>query len=297
MWNREYIESVEVRAKEQVNVGTRGEFYDATGALRDMIQSHVHQLLALTAMEPPARLTGDAFRDAKAAVLRAAKTLTPDEVMSHVVRAQYTEGNSGGERVPGYRNLDEVAPNSTTETYVAIRTEIENERWQGVPFSLISGKALSEKDTSISVTFKKLSPQYIASLQTKAPELYEHLKGRTDDISANLTIQIDPKPGVRVEIEDTVVSYFEDHVESAELGPYARLIDEAAQGDHGFFVRADELSEMWEKVDAIRLGWSAQPVTDLPTYPAGSQGPAAAQALLKKAATPIATTSTSVPQV
>ncbi len=278
IWNRNYVSSVQITAAETLGVEGRGGYYDAAGALRDMIQNHVLNLLALVAMEPPATPDADAIRTEKYKVFAAIEPPSPDEVPAMSVRGQYGPGTIDGKPVPGYRQEPDVAPNSMTETYAALRLEVRSWRWAGVPFYLRSGKRLARKCSEIVVTFKPIPHR-----------LYGE---RTDEIEPNLLIvKIQPEEGVSLRFEAKVPgpkqhirSVFMDFDYGTGFGvesppAYERLLADVMRGDQTLFTRWDSVERAWEIVMPVLERWRSEPAADFPNYAAGSQGPPAAEAL------------------
>lgn len=269
LWNRNYIEYVQITVAEQVDVGHRGDYYDQSGVLRDMFQNHLLQLLALIAMEPPASFEADAVRNETAKVLRAIRPVAPQDT----VRAQYE----------GYCNTEGVAPDSQTPTYAALRLYIDNWRWQGVPFYLRSGKALARKTSEVIVRFRR-PPHLMFNLPQG-----RHFEANT------LSICIQPDEGIHLKIEakmpdsyqetrsvDLSFSYRETFGANALPEAYERLLLDALNGDASLFVRNDGIEISWQIIDPILAGWQTPEAPPLVTYPRGSWGPEAADQLLAR---------------
>jgi glucose-6-phosphate 1-dehydrogenase len=282
LWRRESIASIQITIAESIGVGTRGDFYDHTGALRDMVQNHALQLLTMIAMEPPSTSDADAIRDEKLKVLRSLKPFTPDAVARDVVRGQYKAGTVDGKRVPGYLEEDKVPPASSTETFVALRTEVQNWRWAGVPFYLRTGKRLPARDAQIVVNFREVphpifpgprrANQLVIKLQ---PEdgLELHLlavKGSTSASGAPETLS-----PVSLDLD------FDKAFAAERVGGYERLLLDAIAGRLNLFVRSDEQEQAWRWVEPILHAWQQDPVGPRP-YVTGSWGPAAASALIAR---------------
>jgi len=280
LWNRGNIDNVQITVSEDLGVGGRVEFYDQTGTLRDMVQNHMMQLLCLTAMEPPASRDHDAVRDEKMKVLRALKPIGAAEVRRHTVRGQYQAGAIDGEAVDGY--LDELGNrDSQTETFVALKVQIDNWRWSNVPFYLRSGKRLNKKYSDIVIQFQEV-PHSIF------PEL-------TDGRNANrLTIRLQPDEGVNLSLmsKDPGPGGFDLRQVSLDLSyadptgahypdAYERLLVEVIRGNPALFMRHDEVEFAWRWIDRIIAGWeeSNQPVEG---YVAGTSGPTAASLMLDR---------------
>jgi glucose-6-phosphate 1-dehydrogenase len=281
IWHRRYIDHIQITVAESIGVEGRGAFYEETGALRDILQNHLLQLLTLVAMEPPATLDAEALRDEKVKVLRAVRLLSTDTVDEHVVRGQYGPGWIGATEVAGYRSEPEVEAASETETFVAARFEIDDWRWAGVPFYLRAGKRLPKRATEIAIQFKDV-PQRLFSPTGDAPE------------PNMLVIRIQPDEGILLRFAAKVPGLGTDvrpvnmdfaygsafSVESPDA--YETLILDALLGDASLFTRADEVEAAWRIVDPIMESWlvGAEPV--LPNYAAGTWGPDAADALLTR---------------
>ena len=279
VWNRNYIDCVQITAAEDLGIGTRAGYYDGSGALRDLVQNHMLQLLTLLCMEPPSAFTADKLRDEKVKVSQAIRPPRPDEVGAMAVRAQYGPGVSGGEDVPGYLDEAGVPDDSTTETFAALRLEVNNWRWAGVPFYLRTGKRLVRRVTEIAVLLKPvphLAFQASGSVGVQPNQLV--LTVQPDEgVSLSLGAKI-PGPRMRIRPVNMEFRYGTSFLsESPEA--YERLILDAMRGDASLFTRGDEVEASWEICDPILKAWAAAP-GPLPTYPAGSAGPAEADALI-----------------
>ena len=278
LWRRESIANVQITIAEDFGVGTRGDFYDTTGALRDMIQNHALQLLTMVAMEPPSRNDADAIRDEKLKVLRSLKPFTEESVARDVVRGQYRAGNAQGAKVAGYLEEAKVPPGSTTETFVAIRTEVQNWRWAGVPFYLRTGKRLASREAQIVVNFRATPHsifvgvnqpnKFVINLQ---PEdgLELHL------LAAKGAGQQEPLSPVSLDLD------FDKAFAENRVGAYERLLLEAIAGRLNLFVRSDEQEQAWRWVEPVLDAW-ARDVNGPRPYAAGTWGPAAASALVAR---------------
>jgi glucose-6-phosphate 1-dehydrogenase len=279
VWNRTAIDSVQITAAEDIGIGTRAGYYDSAGALRDLVQNHMLQLLCHLAMEPPARFNADDIRDEKVKVLHAIPTPTQAEIPSLAVRAQYSEGTVGGEDVPGYLAEQDVPSDSNTETYVALRLFVDNWRWAGVPFYLRTGKRLARKVTEIAVTFKPVPHLGFAqegSTGVKPNQLILTLQPN-EGVSLALAAKI---PGTRMRIRPVNIEFlYGTSFLSQSPEAYERLIMDAMRGDATLFTRNDEVEAQWEICDPIVHTFETTP-GPLPQYEAGSQGPAEASAIL-----------------
>jgi glucose-6-phosphate 1-dehydrogenase len=279
VWNRNYIDNVQITAAEDIGIGTRAGYYDSSGALRDLVQNHLLQLMTLLCMEPPSAFSADMLRDEKVKVTQAVRPPAPEEVPGMAVRAQYGPGVCGGEQVPGYRQEEGVPDTSTTETYAALRLEVSNWRWAGVPFYLRTGKRLPRRVTEIAVTLKPvphLAFQQSGSVGVQPNELI--LTVQPDEgVSLSLGAKI-PGPRMRIRPVNMEFRYGTSFMsESPEA--YERLILDAMRGDASLFTREDEVQASWEICDPILEAWAQTP-GPLPRYAAGSPGPAEADALL-----------------
>ena len=279
LWNRNYIDNVQITAAEDIGIGTRAGYYDSAGAMRDLIQNHMLQLLCHVAMEPPVEFSADDVRNEKVKVLQAIHAPTPDEVPEIAVRGQYGRGVVGGVEVPGYLEEEGVPPDSTTETYAALRLEVDNWRWAGVPFYLRTGKCLARKVTEIAVRLQPvphLAFETAGSVGPRPNELTFTIQPN-EGVSLSLAAKI---PGTRMRLRPVNMQFLYGTTflsESPEA--YERLLIDAMRGDATLFTRNDEVEAQWRICDPIVRAWEATP-GPLPQYPAGSQGPAEADRLL-----------------
>jgi glucose-6-phosphate 1-dehydrogenase len=278
LWNRNYIDSVQITAAEDIGIGSRGSYYDSAGALRDLIQNHMLQLLCNVAMEPPVKFTAEEVRNEKVKVLNAVPA--PEEVAGMTVRAQYSAGHAGGEDVPGYREEEGVAADSSTETFAALRLEVDNWRWAGVPFYIRTGKRLARKLTEIAVTLKPvphLAFSQDGSLGVRPNQLVLAVQPN-EGVSLQLGAKI---PGTRMVIRPVVMEFnYGTSFLSQSPEAYERLITDAMRGDATLFTRDDEVEAQWRICDPILRAWEAAG-GPLSSYEAGSQGPAEAEKLLR----------------
>jgi glucose-6-phosphate 1-dehydrogenase len=279
LWNRNYIDNVQITAAEDIGIGTRAGYYDTAGALRDLVQNHMLQLLSLLCMEPPVAFEADPVRDEKVKVLRAIRAPTRDEVPGMAVRAQYGPGVVAGQEVPGYLEEPGVPPDSTTETYAALRLEVHNWRWAGVPIYLRTGKRLARKVTEIAVTLKPVP--HMAFQSELSMDVKPNVLVLTVQPNEGVSLSIGAKiPGTRMAIRPVNMEFLYGTAflsESPEA--YERLIIDAMRGDATLFTRNDEVEAQWNICDPIVQAWAQLP-GPLPQYPAGSQGPAEAEQLL-----------------
>ena len=280
-WNRDRIDHVQITAAETVDVGTRGAFYDATGALRDMVPNHLMQLLAMVGMEPPNDFGAEAIRTEKAKLLRAIRPATRAEAKRNGVRGQYGKGRIGERRVPAYRATPDVAAKSDTETYVALKLEIDTWRWTGVPFYLRTGKALAARDTEIVIQFK---PSPYASFRTQP----------VNDLPADrLVLQLQPEEGIRIgltvkrpgaQLATAPVSldfHYADHFKVSGRTGYETLLYDLLTGDQTLFQRADQIEAGWAAVQPFLDVW-AKGRGEVEDYAPGSSGPAGSDALIAR---------------
>jgi glucose-6-phosphate 1-dehydrogenase len=282
LWNRNYIDSVQITAAEDIGVGTRAGYYDTSGALRDLVQNHMLQLLALLAMEPPIAFEADKIRNEKVKVIEAIRRPIPERVDEIAVRAQYTPGVVGGEQAKGYLEEQDVPPDSKTETYAALRLEIENWRWANVPFYLRTGKRLARKVTEIAVTLKPV-PHLAFQQQDGSVGVQQNQLVLAVQPNEGVSLSIGAKiPGTRMRIRPVNMEFlYGTTFLSQSPEAYERLIMDAMRGDATLFTRDDEVNALWEIVDPILKGW-AQSDTPVATYAAGSEGPEEAKRLLEE---------------
>ncbi len=278
LWRRNWISDVQITVTEQVGVERRADFYDQTGALRDMVQNHLLQLLCIVAMEPPASIDADAVRDEKLKVLRSLKPLDPESLVTKVVRGQYRAGAAEGKPAIGYLDEPGVAPHSQTETFVAIKTEISSWRWSGVPFYLRTGKRMAERLAEIVINFQTI-PHSIFGRQSMTPNrLVIRLQ---PDESVRLYLMA-KQPGDQMRLSPVYLDLdFKEVFESRPPEAYERLLMDVIRGDLSLFVRRDEQAAAWRWVEPILDTWENNPEGPKP-YTAGTWGPAASSALLSR---------------
>jgi glucose-6-phosphate 1-dehydrogenase len=282
VWNRRYIDHVQITVAETVGIEERGGYYDDTGALRDMVPNHIFQLITLTAMEPPISFAADAVRDEQTKILRAMQPLTPEEVLSRTVRGQYGEGIVDDKRVPGYRMEPRTAPDSKTETFVALKLLIDNWRWADVPFYLRTGKRLPQRVTEVAIQFKRAPFMLFrkTSVERLTPNLLVLHIQPNEGISLRFGAKI-PGPIVRLGSVDMDFRYA-DYFGSTPSTGYERLLYDCMTGDATLFQRADMVEAAWSVVDPIMDVWNALPPRDFPNYVAGTWGPKEADELLAR---------------
>src|SRR5919206_500440 len=280
LWNRNYIDHVQITAAEDIGIGSRAGYYDGAGALRDLIQNHMLQLLCHVAMEPPVDFSADEVRNEKVKVLHAIAEPTSDRIPDMAVRAQYTAGTVGGEEVPGYRQEDGVPEDSHTETFAALRLQVDNWRWAGVPFYLRTGKRLARKVTEIAVTLKPVP--HLAFVQDGSIGVRPNQLILTLQPNEGVALSLGAKiPGSRMRIRPVNMEFlYGTSFMSQSPEAYERLILDAMRGDATLFTRNDEALAQWAIIDPILKHWEQAP-GPLPTYEAGTQGPAIADRLLE----------------
>ncbi len=281
LWNRRYIDHVQITVAEQLGVEGRGGYYDGSGAARDMLQNHMFQLLTLVAMEPPASLEAESIHDEKVKVLRSIPTPSAREVAADSVRAQYGAGHLGDRPLAAYRAEPNVAPDSTTETYAAWKLQIDNWRWSGVPFYLRTGKTLACQCTEIHIVFNR--PPSVLFAAVCGMRLHRNCLCIRIQPNEGITLDFNAKsPGrpviQRVNMDFTYRKDGGNYLPEA----YERLMVDALVGESTLFARNDEVEEAWRLVDALRNGWQAQGIRELPLYAPGSMGPTEAEALLAR---------------
>ena len=280
LWNRDSIDHVQITVSEQFGVGQRGGYYEEAGALRDMVQNHMVQVLALITMEPPVSLEAESIRDEKVKLLKSIRPLTSEDAAKQVVRGQYFAGTVGGVSQPGYRQEAKVNSTSNVETYVALKLLIDNWRWSGVPFYLRTGKCLPQSASEVRIQFRR-TPQVLFAAQC----------GESLDPNA-IALRLQPNEGIYLRFNGKVPGtslavrpvrmHFSYDAEFGAYTPeaYERLLLEAMVGDATLFIRRDEVETAWQVVDSIRAAWDGKPLTNREFYAAGTWGPIAADDLL-----------------
>ena len=294
LWNRQYVDHVQISIAEDIGLEGRGLYYEESGALRDMLQNHLLQLLSLVAMEPPASFDADAVRDEKVKLLHAIRPFDAQSVRTNVVRGQYVAGRSGGKAVPGYREESGVAPDSQTETYAAMKLLIDNWRWAGVPFYVRTGKRLQRRATEVAVQFRPAPHsafRHTGAGPLEANQLVLHIQP-DEGIGLRFGAKL-PGPAIKIQEVDMNFSYgaFQAHRPEA----YERLLLEAALGDSTLFTRRDEVEAAWALMTPLLEAWGRVDTPagvaggsvgnrDVPLcpYPAGGWGPAEADALIER---------------
>lgn len=280
LWNRNYVERVEITSAEQNGVEGRGGYYESAGALRDMMQNHLLQIMAFIAMEPPAAPDAHSLRHETLKVFQSLRPMKPVDIFRDVVRGQYTASTIRGGRVPGYREEKGIHPESRTETYVALRCFIDNWRWSGVPFCIRTGKRLPTRVTEAVIHFKP-SPHTLFRRESGDPGPANQLIIRIQP-DEGLVLKFNMKvPGAGFKARGAGMEFhYKDLGSSALPGAYARLLLDAFQGDSTLYLRNDESEATWAYIDPILKVWEADPALTLYGYPAGTWGPEAADALI-----------------
>jgi glucose-6-phosphate 1-dehydrogenase len=282
IWNRNHIDHVQITVDETLGVGHRGSFYDATGALRDMVPNHLFQLLSLIAMEPPARFDAYAVRSEKAEVLAAIQTLSEAEALQNSVRGQYRAGKIGDTEIEDYRKTKDVKPDSTTETYVALKLTIDNWRWAGVPFYLRTGKALASKRTEVAIKFKQAP--FAMFRDTPVDRLSQNYLVIGVEPTEGITLQFNTKvPGPTISIDGVEMKFrYKDYFKAEPSTGYETLIYDCMIGDNILFQRADSVEAGWQAVQPFLDAWKRAGANGLESYKVGSEGPPDANALLAR---------------
>jgi glucose-6-phosphate 1-dehydrogenase len=282
IWNRRYIDHVQITVAEDLGVEQRGNYYEEAGTLRDMVPNHIFQLITLTAMEPPISFEADAVRDEQAKILRAIQPLSPEEVLIRTVRGQYGEGQIGGERVPAYRSEPNVAPDSRTETFVALKLSIDNWRWADVPFYLRTGKRLPKRVTEIAIEFKRAPFMLFRKTPIErltANRLVLHIQP-DEGISLRFGAKV---PGPLVHLGAVNMDFdYADYFGSTPSTGYERLLYDCMCGDATLFQRADMVEAGWSVVAPILDVWKALPPRAFPNYASGTWGPKEGDELMER---------------
>ncbi|MBK6749596.1 MAG: glucose-6-phosphate dehydrogenase [Acidobacteria bacterium] len=281
IWNRNYIDHVQITVAEKLGVELRGGYYDSAGALRDMIPNHILQLVTLTAMEPPVSFEANAVRDEQSKILHAIQPFAPEDVLRRSVRGQYGEGTIDGKAVPGYRGEDKVAPFSNTETFAALKLSIDNWRWADVPFYIRTGKRMPSKHSSIIIQFKRAP--FVLFRDTSIERLTTnriviHIQP-DEGITLHFGAKI-PGPIVNMGAVDMDFNYLDHFGEQVSTG-YERLLFDCMIGDATLFQRADMVEAGWSIVTPVLDVWKALPARAFPNYAAGSWGPSDSDAMLE----------------
>ena len=282
LWNRDHIDHVQITVAETVGVEQRGGFYEKTGALRDMVPNHISQLVALTAMEVPTSFDADAVRSEKVKVMDSLRPFTPDMALHDTVRGQYEAGNLGDKAVPGYREEPDVDPQSDTETFVALKMQIDNWRWAGVPFYVRTGKRLRRRMSEIAIQFKRAPIAVFRDtpIEDTTPNQLVLRIQPNEGISLQFGAKI---PGPELEIGGVKMDFqYKDYFNSEPATGYETLILDCMIGDPTLFQRADNVESGWRAVQPILDAWAERRPRGFPNYEAGSQGPRSADELLAR---------------
>jgi glucose-6-phosphate 1-dehydrogenase len=282
IWNRTYVDHIQLMVAEAVGVEDRGNYYETAGVLRDMIQNHMFQLLALVAMEPPISFAADAVRDEKVKVLQAIRPMSAEEILDRTVRGQYGDGVIAGQPVRAYRREPRVSPTSVTETYAALKLFVENWRWAGVPFYLRSGKRLARRQTEIVVEFRR--PPLLLLEAAASGEIDPNRLVLRIQPEEGIELQVKAKrPGPTVRIETVKLDFsYKDFGQTSAATGYERLLYDCMAGDSTLFHRTDMVEAAWRIATPILETWRYLPAPEFPSYPAGSWGPAAADELIRQ---------------
>jgi glucose-6-phosphate 1-dehydrogenase len=282
IWNRRYIDHIQISVAETVGVESRGSYYDHAGALRDMVPNHIMQLISLTAMEPPISFRADAVRDEQAKILHAIQPFSSEEVLTRTVRGQYGEGMVDGQRVPGYREEEDVPPDSRTETFVSMKLNIDNWRWADVPFYLRTGKRLPGRNTHVVIQFRRAPFVLFRDTQVEnlmPNQLVLHIQPE-EGISLRFAAKT-PGPVMRLGAVDMNFEY-QDYFGTQPSTGYERLLHDCMIGDQTLFQRADMVEAGWCVVSPVLDVWKALPPRNFPNYPAGTWGPKESEDLLER---------------
>jgi glucose-6-phosphate 1-dehydrogenase len=282
IWNRNHIDHIQITVDEKLGVGHRGNFYDQTGALRDMVPNHLFQLLSLVAMEPPAKFDAHSVRTEKAEVLAAIQTQSEEEALRHSVRGQYRAGKIGDTEIDDYRKTKDVKPDSTTETYAALKLTIDNWRWAGVPFYLRTGKALGVKRTEIAIKFKQAP--FAMFRNTPVDRLSQNFLIISTEPTEGIALQFNTKvPGPAISIDGVEMKFrYKDYFKTEPSTGYETLIYDCMIGDNILFQRADSVEAGWQAVQPFLEAWKKAGPKGLKVYEPGSEGPEEANDLLER---------------
>jgi len=282
IWNRNHIDHIQITVDEKLGVGHRGSFYDSTGALRDMVPNHLFQLLSLVAMEPPARFDAHAVRSEKAEVLAAIQTQSEEDALRNSIRGQYLGGKIGDTVIEDYWKTEDVKPDSTTETYVALKLNIDNWRWAGVPFYLRTGKALGTKRTEVAIKFKQAP--FAMFRCTPVDRLSQNYLVISVEPAEGIMLQFNTKvPGPTITIDGVEMKFrYKDYFKAEPSTGYETLIYDCMIGDNILFQRADSVEAGWQAVQPFLDAWKKAGAKGREFYKAGSEGPAGADELLKR---------------
>ena len=279
LWNRNTIDHIQITHAEDKPVGKRAGYYDQSGALRDMIQSHLLQLLALVTMEPPASMEAEALRDEKVKLLKSIRPIQRKQVKFQAYRAQYTKGIVHGKPVPGYLQEPGVAPDSVTETYAALKLHIDNWRWEGVPFYIQTGKNMKASKILVSICFKHPPKLFFRDSQVKKMEPNWIVFGIQPDESIKIEMMA-KQPGLEMNVQPISLDATMKHDDHTKIDAYEELLLDVVKGDRSLFLRFDEVKAAWNVVDPVLAEWATQ-TDSIDTYPAGSWGPEGSRKLFE----------------
>jgi glucose-6-phosphate 1-dehydrogenase len=282
IWNRRYIDHVQISVAETVGVESRGGYYDGAGALRDMVPNHIMQLISLTAMEPPISFEANAVRDEQAKILHAIQPFTAEDVLSKTIRGQYGDGVMNGQRVPAYRSEDGVPTDSRTETFVAMKLLIDNWRWAGVPFYLRTGKRLPGRNTHVVIQFRRAP--FVLFRETQVENLMPNQLVLHIQPEEGISLRFAAKtPGPAMQLGEVDMDFnYEDYFGTSSNTGYERLLHDCMIGDATLFQRADMVEAGWSIVNPVLDVWKALPPRNFPNYPSGTWGPKDADELLER---------------
>jgi glucose-6-phosphate 1-dehydrogenase len=282
VWNRRYIDHVQITVAETLGVEQRGGYYDHAGATRDMVPNHILQLVTLTAMEPPVSFGADAVRDEQAKILHAIQPLAPEDVLTRAVRGQYGDGEIDGQKAPAYRTEANVAPDSNTETFVALKLSIDNWRWADVPFYIRTGKRMSKRVTEIAIQFRRAP--FVLFRDTPVEKLWPNLLVLHIQPDEGISLRFGAKvPGIAVDIGPVNMDFrYSDYFGNEPSTGYERLLYDCMTGDATLFQRADMVEAGWSVVQPLLDVWKALPPRHFPNYAAGSWGPKEADELMAR---------------
>ena len=282
IWNRRYIDHVQISVAETVGVEKRGGYYDTAGALRDMVPNHIMQLITLTAMEPPISFEANAVRDEQAKILHAIQPFTSEDVLSKTVRGQYGEGTMNSQRVPAYRTEEGVPPDSRTETFVAMKLLIDNWRWAGVPFYLRTGKRLPGRNTHVVIQFRRAP--FMLFRETQVQDLMPNQLVLHIQPEEGISLRFAAKtPGTTMRLGEVDMDFeYSDYFGATPSTGYERLLHDCMIGDATLFQRADMVEAGWSVVNPVLDVWKALPPRNFPNYPAGAWGPRESDELLER---------------
>jgi glucose-6-phosphate 1-dehydrogenase len=282
LWNRNYIDHVQISVTEQLGVGERGEYYEGSGALRDMIQNHLLQLLCLVAMEPPITFSADEVRNQKVQVLRAMRRFTPDDIRMSAVRGQYSSGWLQGTEVKGYRDEEKVDSDSNTETFAAIKFFVDNWRWKDVPFYVRTGKRLHDSTSIISIQFKDVPYSIFPSEVSESWQQNRLIISIQPEMSIRLQVQA-KRPGLQMMLNPVDMIFDYDGTYTADTPEaYETLLVDTMLGDQTLFMRSDQVEAAWDLVMPIISAWESKKSLSFPNYSADSWGPELAEALIAR---------------